>query len=74
MGASVTPDGRWIWYAFRTGPWSYNAILPQYQLAVYDRDTEPLIAFYEPRGLVRRLSGVGEIDEITRAILAVLRG
>ncbi len=44
------------------------------RLAVYDRDTEPLIAFYEPRGLVRRLSGVGEIDEITRAILAVLRG
>jgi len=39
LGAAVTPDGRWIWFAFRTGGWSYNAILPQYQLAVYDRET-----------------------------------
>ncbi len=39
MGATFSPDGRWIWYAYRTGPWSYNAIFPQYQLAVYDRET-----------------------------------
>jgi Tol biopolymer transport system component len=39
LGAAVSPDGRWIWYAYRRGPWSYNAILPQYQLAVYDRET-----------------------------------
>ena len=44
------------------------------RLGVYDRDTEPLIAFYEPRGIVHRLSGVGEITEITESILAVLRG
>jgi adenylate kinase len=42
------------------------------RLAVYDRDTQPLIAFYEPRGLVRRIDGVGDIDDITAAILAAL--
>lgn len=32
------PDGRYIWYSWRTGAWNYNAQLPQYQLGVYDRD------------------------------------
>ncbi len=39
LGAAVTADGRYIWYAQRQGDWSYNAIFPQYQLAVYDRQT-----------------------------------
>ena len=39
LGGTVSPDGRWIWYAYRTGAWQYNAILPQYQLATYDRET-----------------------------------
>lgn len=39
MGAAVTADGRYIWYARRNGSWQYNARLPQYQLAVYDRET-----------------------------------
>ena len=38
-GPTPTPDGRHIWFAQRTNLWQYNAILPQYQLAVYDRDT-----------------------------------
>ena len=38
-GAAPTPDGRHVWFAQRTGLWQYNAIFPQYQLAVYDRDT-----------------------------------
>lgn len=38
LGASVTPDGRYIWYAQRQGQWQYNAIFPQYELAVYDRE------------------------------------
>lgn len=33
------PDGRYIWYAQRFNAWNYNAQLPQYQLAVYDRET-----------------------------------
>ena len=38
-GPAVTPDGRFIWFAQRQGNWQYNAQLPQYQLAVYDRET-----------------------------------
>ena len=39
MGAAFGPDQRYIWFAERTGNWQYNAIFPQYQLAVYDRET-----------------------------------
>ncbi|MCH7473145.1 MAG: PD40 domain-containing protein [Gemmatimonadetes bacterium] len=39
IGAAVSPDGRYIWYAGRTGDWQYNAIFPQYQLYRYDRET-----------------------------------
>ncbi len=39
LGAAFTPDGRYIWYARRSGSWNYNAMLPQYQLEVYDRET-----------------------------------
>jgi Tol biopolymer transport system component/imidazolonepropionase-like amidohydrolase len=33
------PDSRYIWFSQRTGAWNYNAQLPQYQLAIYDRET-----------------------------------
>jgi Tol biopolymer transport system component len=39
VGAAVTRDGRYIWYARRMNSWDYNASFPQYQLAVYDRQT-----------------------------------
>ena len=39
LGAAVSADGRYIWYARRTGDWTYNAQFPQYQLEAYDRDT-----------------------------------
>ncbi|MDT8342203.1 MAG: amidohydrolase family protein [Longimicrobiales bacterium] len=39
LGAAFGPDGRWVWYARRTGDWTYNAPMPQYQLAAYDRET-----------------------------------
>lgn len=35
---AFSADGRFIYYAQRNGAWNYNAQLPQYQLAVYDRD------------------------------------
>lgn len=38
LGAAFSPDGRYIWYAGRSGDWQYNAIFPQYQLYVYDRE------------------------------------
>jgi Tol biopolymer transport system component len=39
VGAAFGDDGRHIWFAQRTGTWQYNAIFPQYQIAVYDRET-----------------------------------
>ncbi|WP_419936755.1 amidohydrolase family protein [Candidatus Palauibacter sp.] len=39
LGATVDAEGRYIWYAQRSGTWQYNAIFPQYQLWVYDRRT-----------------------------------
>ncbi|HEX6065307.1 MAG TPA: hypothetical protein VFZ04_13845, partial [Longimicrobiales bacterium] len=39
VGAAVSPDGRYVWYARRTNAWDYNARLPQYQIWVYDRET-----------------------------------
>ncbi|MFQ5536627.1 MAG: amidohydrolase family protein [Gemmatimonadota bacterium] len=39
IGAAFGKDGRWIWFARRNRDWQYNAQFPQYQLAVYDRDT-----------------------------------
>ncbi|MDZ7714943.1 MAG: amidohydrolase family protein [Balneolaceae bacterium] len=31
-------EGRFIYYSQRNGAWNYNAQLPQYQIAVYDRE------------------------------------
>jgi Tol biopolymer transport system component/imidazolonepropionase-like amidohydrolase len=39
MGAAFGADGRYVWYAQRRGQWQYNTPLPDYQLAVYDRET-----------------------------------
>ncbi len=36
---AFSPDGRYIWFSRRTGTWNYNASLPQYQIATYDRKT-----------------------------------
>jgi Tol biopolymer transport system component len=38
LGPAMGKDDRYVWYAVRNGSWQYNAILPQYQLEVYDRD------------------------------------
>ncbi|OEK05571.1 amidohydrolase [Roseivirga misakiensis] len=35
---TFSPDGRYIYYSRRNGAWNYNAQLPQYQIAVYDRE------------------------------------
>jgi Tol biopolymer transport system component len=39
LGAAFGPDGRYVWYSQRNGWWTYNAIMPQYQIGVYDRET-----------------------------------
>ncbi len=38
-GAAFGSDPRFIWYAQRTGRFQYNAIFPQFQISVYDRET-----------------------------------
>ncbi|MEX1286858.1 MAG: adenylate kinase [Acidimicrobiia bacterium] len=42
------------------------------RLAVYHAETAPLIAFYEPRGIVHHIDGVGPVPEVTDRIVAVL--
>ena len=39
MGASVTPDGRYIYTGARTGPAGYNQMLGTTQVVMYDRQT-----------------------------------
>ena len=39
LGPAFGNDPRYVWFSQRNGSWTYNAILPQYQLAVYDRET-----------------------------------
>ena len=38
VGATFSPDGRYVWYAGGFGDWEYNAVLPLYQLYRYDRE------------------------------------
>ncbi len=42
------------------------------RLAVYNRQTAPLIDYYDKKGLLRRIKGVGPIQEIFAAIEKVL--
>jgi adenylate kinase len=42
------------------------------RLRVYREQTEPLVDYYERRSLVRRVSGVGTIDEIFDRMVAIL--
>ena len=37
MGAAFGKDERFIWYAQRSGAWEYNAGLPQFVIATFDR-------------------------------------
>ncbi|MDH4043787.1 MAG: amidohydrolase family protein [Gemmatimonadota bacterium] len=38
LGPAFGADPRYVWYGQRAGAWQYNAVLPQYQLGVYDRE------------------------------------
>ncbi|MDH5235372.1 MAG: amidohydrolase, partial [Gemmatimonadota bacterium] len=38
LGAAYGNDPRYLWFAARTGDWQYNALGPQYQLYVWDRE------------------------------------
>ena len=38
LGAAFGKDPRYLWYAVRAGDWQYNALGPQYQLYIWDRE------------------------------------
>jgi adenylate kinase len=42
------------------------------RLAAYHAQTTPIIPFYEDRGLVRRVDGIGEVDDVTDRIIQAL--
>lgn len=42
------------------------------RLAAYHAQTAPIVPFYEGRGIVRRVDGVGSPEAVTRRILAAL--
>jgi adenylate kinase len=44
------------------------------RLAVYARDTQPLIEYYRRRGLLTRISAAGPIDAVHAALLAATEG
>ena len=43
------------------------------RLRVYHRDTEPLAAYYEARGLLRRVDGTRDADAVENDVRAALR-
>lgn len=43
------------------------------RLAVYEEQTEPLVALYRGRDIVHEIDAVGDIAEITKRVLASLR-
>ena len=47
MGAVVSPDGRFIYYAQRTGTFTYNAQFPLWQVYRHDRETGDVIAGHQ---------------------------
>ena len=42
------------------------------RLAVYRRDTEPLVDYYAQRGLLRRVDGTGDADAVARDVRTAL--
>jgi adenylate kinase len=42
------------------------------RLSKYHRETAPIVPFYEAKGLLKRVDGVGKPDEVTARLLAVL--
>src|SRR5687767_14472662 len=54
MGAEVSPDGRFIYYAQRNGTFTYNAQFPLWQVYRHDRDTGEASQVTNARGSAMR--------------------
>ncbi len=44
------------------------------RLEAYERQTAPLLPYYERQGLLRTVDGMGEVEEVARRIDAILAG
>lgn len=49
-----------------------NAETIRMRLQVYHQQTDPVVSYYQQQGLLRRICGEGEIDEISRLIRQAL--
>ncbi len=56
MGAVVSPDGRFVYYAMRMGlvEWDYNASFPLWQIMRFDRDTSETATVTNAQGSALR--------------------
>jgi adenylate kinase len=44
------------------------------RIDVYEKMTAELLPFYEKEGLLKRIDGVGDVEDVTRRVLAALEG
>ncbi len=44
------------------------------RLAVYSKQTAPLISYFEAKGLLRRIEGQGSVDDVFDRVVSVLEG
>jgi adenylate kinase len=44
------------------------------RLAIYERETAPILGVYRERGIALEIDGVGTLDEITERVIAALEG
>lgn len=49
-----------------------NAQIVRDRLTVYRRDTAPIIPHYEAQGLIQRVDGMADIDDVRAAIAAIM--
>ena len=54
MGAVVSPDGRYVYYAQRNGTFTYNAQFPLWQIYRHDRETGDVSQVTNARGSAMR--------------------
>ena len=54
LGAVASPDGRYVYYSVRTGPFSYNAQFPLWQVVRFDRETSETATITNAMGSAMR--------------------
>ena len=63
LGVTLSPDGKYIYYALKKGRWEYNAKLPLWQISRRDMETgqEDIITNAEGSGMKPKLSPDGTL-------------